>query len=244
MSSRIWFVAVALVLVNCGPEQQQVRKTEVKYAPNFQYGYPKGEAPATDVTVALVRPTYIAPGYTDKEGYRDHHHVAAFKASIATQLQEMLTTKGFRLTGPFDSTNDMTFPDKKAADLALTPQVTLTWTFPPGGWRQGPPNQWTGQADRSYWMEGTCSGTGFVSYVLIEPMSGEKLWIKKVDIAPVEVDCNARGDKDDHVYQDGIGRILEAAYQAAMAKAWTYLSPEELTLLKAKAKELRDKKVY
>lgn len=238
-------VTMAGMLAACDEEQKRPTTTPVKYAPNFKYQYPAGEAQAIDVTVAIVRPTYTAPGYTETAGYQEHPHVSAFRAAIATQLQEMMTQKGFHLTGPFDSTNDMTFPDKKTADLALTPQITLNWTLPTGGWKQGPPNPWTGLSERTYWSEGNCSATGFVSYILIEPLSGEKLWIKKVDVNVPEVVCTVRGGKDaDRAYQDGIGRVLEGAYQAAMSKAWTYLSPEEFTLLKKKAQELREKKVY
>jgi hypothetical protein len=213
------------------------------YNPQFRYSYPPGEAAASDVTIAIVRPR-DATGLTQEKAV-GRQHAIAFNAALAAQFQEMFNRKGFKQTGPFDDLNSMTFPDKKGADLGLTPEVSISVTVPSPAvdMRQAVPGVTDAVAVLKY--AGPCTASGFVSFVLIEPLSGEKLWVKKVDVPPTAADCTGeQAENDFTLLGNGVGRALEQVFPAVMKKAWDYLSPEEVTLLKKQSQELRTKKVY
>lgn len=223
------------------------------YAPRFSYAYPSGEAPASDVTIAIVRPIDANAGQAtsgkvlavnSKNMLKTEE---AFNAGIVAQLQELMNRKGFKQTGPFDDLNSMTFPDKKAADLTLTTQVGLNFAVPSTNvkYEQGFGDRLAGSGVGIIESKGVCSGSGFISFVMLEPLSGEKIWIKKVDVPPTEVDCTGKGTPESFtVIDNGVAVLLEKAFQLTMKKAWDYISPEEITLLKKQSQELRAKKVY
>jgi hypothetical protein len=224
------------------------------YTPQFTYSYPPGEAPASDVTIAIVRPidadasAVPTPGTTLAAPSKKRAQVEAdFKSGIVAQLQELFHKKGFRQTGPFDDLNSMTFPDKKGSDLTLTTQVGLRVAIPEehGKIDQGFGDQLVGTSVAFVESQGPCSATGYISFVMLEPLSGEKIWIKKVDMPPTQVDCSGKGPLGDfNVIDNGYAQLLERAFQLTMKKAWDYLAPEEVTLLKKQSQELRAKKVY
>jgi hypothetical protein len=217
-----------------------------EYAPRFSYSYPAGEPKASDVTIAIVLPT-SADGFATagQMGTLYVQHAMAFNTAMAAQFQELLAKKGFQQTGPFDDLNSMTFPDKKRADLALTAQVGITVAIPSEKMRHQD-NLFGTRPGVIYSTTGPCTVTGFVSYVLLEPMSGEKLWVKKLDVPTTEVDCSGErgGPGLGTIIANGAAHALEKTYGAVMQRAWDYISPEEIILLKKQSQELRAKKVY
>ncbi|MBN2559504.1 MAG: hypothetical protein JXQ75_01050 [Phycisphaerae bacterium] len=224
------------------------------YAPKFTYSYPPGEAPASDVTIAIVKPNDANAPAPLLEGQRlvapsaQRARVEAeFRSGIVAQLQELLGKKGFKQTGPFDDLDSMTFPDKKGSDLTLTTQLGLALRIPHAYpvLEQGFGDKLMGGGVHVLQSAGLCAMTGYISFVMLEPLSGEKIWIKKVDLPPTEADCSGKGTADNfNAIDNGVARLFERTYQLAMKKAWDYLSPEEVMLLKKQSQELRAKKVY
>jgi len=225
------------------------------YTPNFNFSYQAmSEATAQDVTIALVQPVNVdtASVQAEKElaASGDKSYAAfqnldtGFKSAMVAQLQELFNKKGFKQRGPFEDLNSMTFPDKKGSDLTLTPQIGIRATMPPA---------YTHPLDNlKYWFveqeyetvaSGPCTASGFVSFVMLEPLSGEKIWVKKVDVPTVQVDCSGKSASG-QFRVNGYARVLEQVYQAVMKKASEYLSPEEVVMLKKQSQELRAKKVY
>ena len=101
---------LALLAVGCATAPPPVAVS----TPQFTYAYPAvGEVPASDVTIAIVRPL-DAKGLT-KATSIGHQNAEAFTAAMTAQVQEMFNKKGFKQSGPFDNLNFMTFPDKKGA---------------------------------------------------------------------------------------------------------------------------------
>ena len=238
------------------------------YTPQFTFAYPAAnEPPAGDVTVAIIRPIDVdetsirakkqnaeriaalqAAGIavTSDSSSKYESVDEAFRSSMVAQLQELFNTKGFKQRGPFEDLNAMTFPDKKGSDLTLTPQIGIRVTVPRTRTQgQDPGILGIGASDGQSVADGPCTASGFVSFVILEPLSGEKLWIKKVDVPSVQVDCSGKAAAGDTQFVvNGYAHLLEQVYQAVMKKAWEYLSSEELAVLKKQAQELRTKKVY
>jgi hypothetical protein len=110
--------------------------------------------------------------------------------------------------------------------------------------------------------------TGWISFEMREPLSGEKLWIKKLELDTVElkgVEIFATEAQYTEVNQgllgvqqvfagwkttdkmlfdgkaDAMADYLKTNYPVIMGKFETYLDSEELLSLKEKAKEIRDR---
>jgi hypothetical protein len=240
---------VASLAVGCASAPPPV----APYSPRFSYSYPPGESPASDVTIAVVRPIDVnaSQANSGKTLAQSSKHMTKvendFNAGIVAQLQELMNKKGFKQTGPFDDLNSMTFPDKKGADLTLTVQVGLSFAVPPtnSNFEQGFGNQLVGGGVAVLESKGACSGSGFISLVMLEPLSGEKIWVKKIDVPSTEVDCTGKGTPENfNVIDNGVSALLEKAFQLTMKRAWDYISPEEIAMLKKQSQELRAKKVY
>jgi hypothetical protein len=254
MYDRRLFLALAAPLVCLALEGCASAPPPVpQYTPHFTYAYPAGEGQASDVTIAIVRPVDANAAQASAGSVRaaSSKGIAKiegdFRTGIVAQLQELLNKKGFKQTGPFDDLNSMTFPDKKGSDLTFTTQVGLSITVPPTTQKieQGFGDQLIGSGVSVVESRGACTGSGFISFVILEPLSGEKIWIKKIDFPATEVNCSGKGSAGTYtVVDNGVAQLFEQAFQLAMKKAWDYLSPEEVTLLKKQSQELRAKKVY
>jgi hypothetical protein len=229
-----------IALVGCASAPAPV----ASYTPQFSYQYPASAGTAADVTIAIVR-ARDAGGLTKSNDTGAAQHALAFNEAMTAQFQELLNKRGFKQRGPFDDLNSMTFPDKKGSDLTLTSEVNISVALPKldAEARQSMPLL------GSYFMvikyTGPCTASGFVSFLLLEPLSGEKIWVKKVDVPPTQVDCSGEASENDYtIIKNGVGRVLEKVFPVIMQKAWDYLSTEEVVLLKNQSQELRTKKVY
>ncbi len=177
--------------------------------------------------------------------YSGKGYLNTFLASLEVELESVLIAKGIKITGPYDELDVMTFSQKKNVDLILTPQVVLNVD-----------EQYRVNRESRDWVEreGTIILSGAIYFTLLEPLSQEKLWIKKVKFpshnAFIETDLLITNgelnplhpckDNSDAVFVD----ILNKIYPEIMEKFWSYLDPDELNMLKQESKTIRKRKVY
>jgi len=117
----------------------------------------------------------------------------------------------------------------------------------------------------------TMTTSGWMYFIMQEPLSGEKLWVKKLELEPVEVKGteayapahNLRIVNDPCAGQleipaglkpgenlvfdgrsDAMATTIQQMYPRIMQKFETYLDPAEIESLKQKAQEIREHKVY
>lgn len=236
--SVIMLIGFGVIIVNCAPPPSQLQPT---LPPNFSYRPPSTAATALNLTIGIVNPQYTTQfGGNEAQSLKD-----LYSSSMGADFDKIIIAKGFKTTGPFPSQNEMTYPDKERASLILVPEVsinlepTTTRNIRPGGVFL------PGRIDGYY----SCSG--FISLYLIEPLSGEKMWIKRIDIAPSQQEFHTTISQDInggiHVKGDSsqvIQRLLEQSYQEVMTKAWDYLDPTEIANLMPQVDEVRKKAVF
>jgi hypothetical protein len=193
-----------------------------------------------------------------------------FAKSMGVDLDKIIVAKGMTALGPYDTLDDVTYPDKKAADLTLAPRVFLIVNTTYSEWTQVSYQQGF-YVQRTFQMK----ISGWVSFEMREPLSSEKMWVKKLDLDDKTVTgleiCEATPkyqqvwqdaglftpggyvqqvtgyDSGKMVYDgkaDAVADMLKDIYPTIMGKAWTYLNTDEMLDLKAKTKEIRDRKVY
>lgn len=107
-----------------------------------------------------------------------------FASSMTKDFMEILTARGFGVRGPFNTYDEMTFPDKKDSDLILTvkfeinPDVSRVplWIDSDGaGFSLNP------------FVETVVSVKGRIDLILSESLTNEKMWTKSVPITPFRV---------------------------------------------------------
>lgn len=252
------FAAITLFAITaCDPPATNAPPA-VPYTPRF--AYPLQEQPATDklpITLAIVQPAraagalmgismagLIPPGIPMPQGLggTDTSDLeSAFARALAADVQKLLVNRGFSISGPFADLNDMTFPQKKQADVALVPSIAIQVSAPKldQTWKDG--------RAQGYMASGDCTVAGQIEFRLIEPLSGQVVWLKRVDVPPMRQPCSAEDQRPEPVTtvaRNGVARLLESTYPVVMQKVAIYFVREEIEMVKKQSAELREKKVY
>ena len=212
------------------------------------------------VTVAVVNPSYkesesaLSNALYLKVG-------RGFSTSMGVDLDKILIAKGTTTTGPFGSLDEITYSDKKGAALTLAPKVFITADL-----------KYTDDAHHIYNADReerhfVMSVTGWISFNMQEPMTGEKMWIKKIELEPVTQEgvianesipqySNGGGCGGPMLVSYSAGKIIYDGRTDAMASALKQIYPvvleqfqkfldtDEMIQLKAKGQEIRNLKVY
>jgi len=160
----------------------------------------------------------------------------------------LLVAKGFTVTGPFLSVQDMTFPEKKGADFVFYPEIDVNAAVKIENIG----------ADTRFGILGstvvsTCdlvlSGSGNIGVLVVEPLSGEKMWIKRIDVTVPKKAMKAEGDactggKPPQALENEWAMLHEQMYNTVMKAVDRYVNGEEFQTLKRQSLELRAKKAY
>ena len=103
---------------------------------------------------------------------------ADFADNMTKDFMEILTTRGFGVRGPFNTYDEMNFPDKKDSDLILTAEFgigldtsAVRFKYYSGEWH----------------AEGPVAVKGYIYLVISESLTNEKMWSKKVPVTPFRV---------------------------------------------------------
>ena len=227
---------------------------------NYFYNYdpPQTAKPASvKVNVIVVNPFYREA----ESAFADTLYAKVgrgFSKSMGVDLDKIIVAKGMTAVGPYAALDDVTYPDKKNAEITLAPRIFLTLDTKFGNSVHAN-YQGIGYLQKSFTMK----IGGWVAYEMREPLSGQKLWVKKLELEEREVRdveiyeaVAVRRDQYGNVTQWGEGKrvysgredaladALKDFYPTIMEKAWTYINTDEILELTEKTKEIRERKVY
>lgn len=264
LAATVWILA-------CAETQPLVAPTS-RWQGGYNYTWePPQSAPvgALRVTIAIV-----SPAFAQQNEFAIKHDPLAkgFTRSLEADLDKLLIAKGMTVTGPYENLEMMTYPDKKNADLSLTPDVILNATVKEGQWMQ---NGKTFVKPVEVIMDGS------IALVLREPLSSEKIWIKKIPLQTVskksqtvaeQLTVTQGGNPDLLVgrrkvsllelaaasptvtirpgeliingAEEAMADCIQDLYKPIMDTAWSYINGQEIKILKEKAAEVRKLKRY
>lgn len=103
---------------------------------------------------------------------------------MASDIEELIIAKGFRMKGPYQAYDEMVFEDKKGTDILIQIEIALQLTAFEGGWR--PISSILGAAYSTYVYNAKVSLVGKINLSGVEPLTNEKIWSKSVLIPTVE----------------------------------------------------------
>lgn len=222
-----------LVMAGCGGAPEIPT-----YTPRFSYT-PKGTGGGS-ASIALLRAVASAPAAPVMPGAYVMPRQAGggvqqkFLAALTTATEQSLSSRGFKIAGPYGSIDDMTFPQKKQVELAMKIIVAVEVKPPRPNVNM---SAWSGV---SVEVKGNCELAGYVALEAWEPLSAQKVWSKRVEMPAATEDCSGGGQNQ----ENGMAKLYDNAFQQTMAKADDYFAPEEIELIRKQSQELREKKVY
>lgn len=272
-------LAMTSIMAGCMatvPPQPLERLPEARWGKIFSYSYEiteeKAQPGSVPVTVVVINPYYKeeesilrSAGYS-KVG-------KGFSASMGVDMDKILIAKGMTTLGPYLTLDEVIYSHKKKAGLTLMPKVFITVEVK--------------YPDKLYTIKGRTATQavvtrqrrdfqmkigGWVSFAMMEPLSGEKMWIKKLQLDEKELTgfdlwgatpvytktyglfgevtgSYISGYKtSSEILIDGkieaVADYLKEMYPIIMGKFWTYLDSEEMLHLKKQTKEIRKLKRY
>lgn len=242
----IAILLMSLLVVGCATTGQKVKK-EAAPTPIFDWNPPENAATASaGVTFGIV-----GGSYAKEEDWIDVYPFNTFRDNMRSDFNELMTARGFTTTGPFLNADEMTYPDKKACDLVLQPTLDVQLNL--GGVVAEEHIKIIG--DNYYTLNGDATIGGRVTLSVVESLSGTRMWNKSVAIeratfpwkgetkyvTPPQTGWYLRNEPG---LQRAIAPYLEQAYNDILTKAWTYLHPEEMAVVKQQAMEVKEKTTF
>lgn len=181
------------------------------------------------------------------------------RMAMQGSIEEMLSNRGFKAKGPFATLDDISYIDKKGLYLVSLPKITLF--FDERITRQECKNR-----GLLCTVEGNFTVTGELMYRLIEPLTGQALLTKRIDLSGLNIskayrkEFQARNTSNGldgalidkavapDVLRDNSDRVLVEAtnefYQMAMAKIDNLLSREEMLSFEKDIEQLKSIKRF
>lgn len=258
-------VLAGLFIVACIPQPSYLRMPSSLSAYSFTgFRPPSSMSPASvRFTVAVVEPFY-------KE--RVHHDyskvIRSFSNSVGVGLDQILISKGMTTKGPYGSLDEIPYPDKQNSNLTLTETVFIVPVE----------KEQRNTEDINYYdsngntllcevKSGKLAVEIWLAFEMREPLSAEKMWIKRLDLGVFERDYQIGTKKYWHsnpqtdpwapptgawkygemmfnTKPDMLADILNEVYPKLMNSAWVYLDADEMKRLEIKVKEIRELKRY
>lgn len=130
-------------------------------------------AGSSNVTFAVVGTQVAADTYIPENSL-----FSDFADNMTKDFMEILTARGFGVRGPFNTYDEMNFPDKKDSDLILTAEFGISLDTNAVRFKYYA-NKWH--------AEGPVVVKGSIYLVVSESLTNERMWSKKVPITPFRV---------------------------------------------------------
>ena len=274
-------LAMAVMMAGCAmlattPPQPLGRLPEARWGKIFSYSYKitgqKARPGSVPVTVVVVNP-YYKEEESILRSARYSKVGKGFSASMGVDADKILIAKGMRTLGPYLTLDEVIYAHKKKASLTLMPKVFITTEVKYLGAPYTIKGSTATQAvvsrsRRDFQMK----IGGWVSFAMMEPLSGEKMWVKKLQLDERELTgfdlwgttpvytktyglfgevtgSYVSGYKSSNeIVLDGkveaVADYLKEMYPVIMGKFWTYLDSEEMLQLKKQTVEIRKLKRY
>ena len=223
--------AIFLIIGGCVPAN--IEPEPPRAIVNFDYTPPSEAVPGSaDSTFAVVGTKFDTPIPLFK----------TFASNMTKDFDEILTTRGFGVRGPFTTFEEMTYSDKEGSDVKLSAEVEF--------------DSDTSQIQYSTFgvPSGSVTVKCHVNLIVAESITNERLWTRSIAITPFTVNLKSRYVyetraslatllvNDNRFYSD-VSIALEAQYTEIMNKIYGYLDPKAMAVVTKSARELRKKKV-
>ena len=198
-SIATFLCCVGLAACITNPPPAAAPPPEAKYPPDFKYSFATSPQ-KIDVAVGVVAPQFSGDG-TDWWKTRKHDEcTGAMVRGFRDNFESLFLAKGFNTAGPFDSVDDMAYSDKQTSIVVVYPDFDVQIGMDAHGGvsaAAAPAAQAKPANPLSFLNLGSDSNksppasgctakisvSGSVKLTVKEPISGQTLWNKVVDVS-------------------------------------------------------------
>jgi hypothetical protein len=249
------FTFLIVGIYGCSSTKKVVEAKVEKMPVSFDYApISNAKVGTAKITVAIVNPTFAGNDYNNSIFQQ-------FSKSMGKDFEELLTSKGITIRGPFETRGEMLYNDKQNSDFILEPQISFDFTnFSRSKLKkvQKPSigelmvNKYA-QATVSYMYSGKGTYNSNLSMVFKSTNYTEKIDVKSFPIEGTVMDYNGveywqdddvtffQEIKQDNVVYNTFVKTLMDQYATIFAKLEKQIEVEYLETIKEQAHKI-DKK--
>lgn len=220
-------------------------KMVAKSTPVYTWTPPTEEKVPNKFTIAIVNPFYADNTMAQYDPF------LTFSRSLAADIEEALTARGYSIRGPFKSRDEMVYNDKETSDLAITFEIAPEFRMVQGQFTTDAITRCPDGSRPIYLSKGIISIAGKINLTAMEPLSGEKLWVKSVEIPLSQTEeissergwCVARSVVPFIIYDgvifNSVVALMEDGYGNIIDKIWNHIHPSEFERLRTTIQDLK-----
>lgn len=171
---KITVLVVVLVslFTGCGPKFETLGELKLK-----EHNY-KAKESAKDVAFAVAKPEFVIKTKMSRLlsnglASRLEHNANVISCHLTSELSKLILGKGITITDTFNSRNDMTFTQKRETSALYYPEITI---------KLNEQSMTLYDERMPLSTQGDLIVSAQVKIVMLEPLSGEKIWVKSLPI--------------------------------------------------------------
>jgi len=233
--AKVCVVSIMVALAGCTlpPPEQPV-------SPNFVFNPPSSSSATKNaMSIAILLPGTSGSFFEDKS---NESLSLKFINAAQVDLEKILISKGFTISGSFRSYDEMTYSQKEKSTLIMRPTISYNIDLRRGGFGQG----------------SMATVRGSVAVEFLEPLSKEKVWIKHFDLPETtqQVQVGLARGADGNLIKGPDGgllysitlnsatNLLNSFYASSFNRLWEQLDEREIVSLRSDANKLKSRSNY
>ena len=248
------FLISVIAVSGCATSPVATAPQEQLEVASFNYDPPvTNPAGSAGMNIILVSPKYAQNfKYSGTEPYQ------SFARNMAADFEEVLTSRGYTVQGPYASYDEIVFSVKEKADLILATDIDIVQNDAGLTKRQERDfmsaliiSTAGAQPVPFYKISGSIGLSGKVTFKAYEPQTKEKMWVKSVNIDTIQVPVSSNkawrydavqtgGFYNDPGIHNPTLKALRKVYVNALEQAYTYLEPKELQQLRPQILRIKE----
>jgi hypothetical protein len=175
-------------IVSChGPSVKIDTMFQPKYNPDYSYQFGPKSLTSSGYTIGIINSKINQ--VTEKSWIYDSEDqkrfFVPFQMELSNAIEKILINKGNKVSGPFASYQEMTYPERERCSFLIEPTITLDLSFSED--RTEFLNAYAENLNAYYFkkISGTITGSIDMGYVILDPLTNEKLERHKLKTVPI-----------------------------------------------------------
>ena len=254
-------ISVPMILSSCASSEESMQT----YIPTFSWS-PESKEPANSAGMTMA---IVVPVYGTGQVWAIQQAFDGFSRSLDIDFQNLLTSKGFTIEGPFDSYDAMTYEEKESCELAMYPALSVSVQFSSVNWVEDLGSSLVGgmlsgpNSANHYKLHGDIVVGGKVTLIALEPLTNQKMWVKDINLPDTTIHVVSQDEYlgygigqpvvqlvgvevprsffNDPGIEVPVAKTLEVYYDKILNTASRYIDVREMHGLEKQVKEIRAK---
>jgi hypothetical protein len=244
MKSALIILLTFFLTANClGQKNKNASATVSRYNPRFSYEPEnRAQVASSGISIALLKPVFI-----DKDIANAGAPWQDFSSAMQSDIEGLLTAKGFKVFGPFNSRDEMVYGDKQKSDFTLLISLDLRLNierFKKDVFAIIGPNT-------IKIVKGNVSLSPTLQITAVSNFTGEKLWKKNLQLSARnftyagtikwegEPSVLREMELENNLYNP-LAQNLEEIYKEGLGTLWKQFDVDEMKMIATEAKKERN----